>query len=289
MTLRTDLAAEQAGRFGEKLPTGVRVLREKRGMAELQTVIIETQQAAERMGKPIGYYYTVEGRNFNHSVDDSEHQIKAAAEVLGRLLPPQGLVLVVGLGNRMVTPDALGPLAADRVLATRHMEETLRAAARLRETAVLAPGVLPQTGLEAGEQVAWAVKETGPAAVVAVDALAAAESERLGRTIQISNVGIVPGSGVQGNHLPLTRQTLGTPVISMGVPMVIDASTFVAEYLRQVGVEEEVIAGRNTRPLMVTPHDVDLVVRKSARCVALALNMALQPELTPQEIRALTE
>ena len=286
---RTDLAAEQAGRLGERLPRGIKVEEEQWGLVTVLRVRVTDQPAAELLGKPVGSYYTIEGRSLEQGVDDNPDRTAAAARVLKGLLPQQGTVLVVGLGNREMTPDALGPMVADRVLATRHLEENLRAASRLRETAVLAPGVLPQTGLEVAEQVGWAVREMKPAAVVVVDALAAAEPGRLGRTIQIADSGITPGSGVMGNHLPLDRERLGVPVISVGIPMVIDAETFVDDYLRQVGVEEEVIESRKNRPMLVAPHDADLVVRRGAGCIALALNMALQPGLSEAEIRVLSE
>jgi len=286
---RTDLAAEQAGWLGEQLPRGIEIKEERWGLVTVQRVRVTDQTAAKILGKPPGSYYTIEGRSLEQGVDDAPDRTAAAAKVLKDLLPRQGMVLVVGLGNREMTPDALGPMVADRVLATRHLEESLRAASRLRETAVLAPGVLPQTGLEVAEQVGWAVREMKPEAVVVADALAAAEPGRLGRTVQIADSGITPGSGVMGRHLPLDRERLGVPVFSVGIPMVIDAGTFVDEYLRQVGVEEDVIEGRKSRPMLVAPHDADLVVRRGAGCVALALNMALQPGLSEAEIRALTE
>ena len=289
MTGRTDLAAEQAARLEGQLPEGLEVINRSFGLVNVQRVRIKGQKAASLLGKPIGNYYTIEGRKFTHSVDDSKDQMLATAAVLKKLLPAEGAVLVVGLGNRSVTPDSLGPRVADRILATRHMGETLRRASSLRQTAVLSTGVLPQTGLEVAEQTAWAVKELSPAAVVAVDALAAATAERLGRTIQICDAGITPGSGVRGNHLPLCRSTLGVPVLAVGVPMVMDADTFVDDYLRKVGVEEETIASRKRCPLMVAAHDVDAAVNRSVRCLAMALNMALQPNLSREEISALTE
>jgi len=287
MTFHTDLALERTRRLGQRPPAGVSAREERCGRASVTLVTVENDEGARALEKPPGHYYTVEGRPFDRSVDDSDDQVRAAAQVLGRLLPPRGLVLVVGLGNRRVTPDALGPLTADRVIATRHLGDELRAAGRMRPTAVLAPGVLPQTGLEAAELAHWAARRLKPAAVVAVDALAAAEPCRLGRTIQISDTGIAPGSGVRGRRCALDSAGLGVPVVSMGVPTVIEADTFVSEYLRLVGVQEEMIAARQKQPLMVTPHDVDLVLARSARCLALALNLALQPQLSPEEIRVL--
>ena len=286
---RTDLAAEQTGKFAGQLPKGIREDDERFGEVTVHRVRIESPEAADLLGKPCGNYYTIEGQNFAHHGHNNYQQCEAAAKILTRLLPSRGAVLVVGLGNRGVTPDSFGPLVADRIIATRHMGKELRSLGGLRQTAVLAPGVLPQTGLEVAEQTKWAVQQLHPSAVVAIDALAAAQVERLGRTIQISDVGIVPGSGVMGRHLPLSRKTLGVKVIAVGVPMVIDADTFVDEYLRKVGVEEEIVENRNRTPLMVAAHDADVVVARSVRCVALALNRALQPHLGWDEITSLTE
>ena len=286
---RTDLAAEQTGRLGDRLPQGIEVKEERRGSITVHWVGVRSRRAAEAIGKPMGNYYTIEGCGLTPGVDDQADRTAAAAKVLEELLPHQGTILVVGLGNRQMTPDALGPMVADRILATRHLEESLRAAGGLRQTAVLAPGVLPQTGLEVAEQVGWAVKEMQPAAVVVVDALAAADPRRLGRTLQIADSGITPGSGVMGNHLPLEKERLGVPVFSVGIPMVIESETFVDDYLRKVGVAPDVIESRKICPMLVAPHDVDLVVRRGAACIAQALNMALHPGLTPEEITTLTE
>lgn len=286
---RTDLAAEQAEKFAERLPKGICQQTQCIEGVTVHCVRVESPDAARLLGKPCGNYYTIEGQEFAHTPKDIQQQAAAAAKVLTRLLPARGPVLVVGLGNRSLTPDSLGPLVADRIIATRHMAKELRRPGGLRQTAVLAPGVLPQTGFEVAEQTAWAVEKLRPSAVVAVDALAAAGVERLGRTIQISDVGIVPGSGVMGKHLPLSRDTLGVKVIAVGVPMVIDAATFVEEYLRRVGVAEEVIAGRRSVPLMVACHDADVAVARCVRCLSLALNKALQPHLDWNEIAALTQ
>lgn len=274
------MAAEQAAVERGRLPDGVESRQVRWGSVRVHRVRIQSDRAAHLMGKPKGSYYTVEGRAFTHSVDDREEQSRAAARLLKSLLPAHGAVLVVGLGNRELTPDALGPLTTDRVLVTRHLQKPVRLAARLRETAVLAPGVLPQTGVEAGEIIRWAVEQLHPAAVVAVDALAARETHRLGRTIQICDAGIVPGSGVSGSRKALSRRTLGVPVVGIGVPTVMDAATFAADMGGRAEGEE--------LPLAVTSHDIDLGVQRSAACLALAINMALQTDLSLTELRALS-
>ncbi len=288
MKRRTDLALEQLRSLGgQSSVSGVKITEQIYGLATLSLVEIENEEASHQLGKPCGRYYTVDGRPFAQSVDDNLDQIKAAARALQTLLPKSGLVGVVGLGNRLITPDALGPLVADQVIATRHLEPHERTITRLRPTMAIAPGVLPQTGLEAGELASWLTSSLRPSAVIAVDALAAGDSDRLGRTIQISDVGIVPGSGVQGNHKALCKQSLGVPVIAVGVPTVVDADRFVSEYLHRVGVEQSVIDAREKLPLMVTPHQIDLIIRRSSYSLAFAINLALQPSLSSTEIQAL--
>jgi spore protease len=170
------------------------------------------------------------------------------------------------------------------VLATRHIRgEFARAAGLddLRPTAVLTPGVLGQTGTESVEIVRGVCREVQPAAVVVVDALAARSVERLGCTVQLCDSGIAPGSGVGNNRQPLNREVLGVPVIGMGVPTVVDAMTLVREYL---GESTDTPISGNEPPMMVTPREIDLVISRAARLVAMAINGALQPAYSPSEL-----
>ncbi len=290
MVFRTDLALEQTQHLGSDLPPGVTLNRETQEDVEIYTVEIQTADAARRMGKPIGRYITVDGKPFESTVEDDEAQVKAAAEALRGLLPEKGLVLVVGLGNEHITPDALGPRVVDHIITTRHIEQSVAQAVGLegmRPVAAIAPGVLAQTGIEAAEIARWLSDQTGPVAVIAIDALAASETDRLGRTIQISDAGIVPGSGVQGSRKALSRETLGVPVISLGVPTVVDASVFVQRYLEEQGARPGGQPDGQQKPLMVTPHQIDLIIERSAKIIALAINIAAQPTLSPQDVRYL--
>lgn len=279
MNFRTDLAIEAAA----DIPTDSRdVAREqyqKHGV-EVTHIRVLTLRGEAVVGKPRGRYVTVT----LPSLTDDETALTRHAAVVGRelsrLLPPNGTILVVGLGNRTVTPDALGPAVADMVLATRHVQgEFARAAGLtdLRSVAVLAPGVLGQTGTESGELVRGVCREIRPAAVVAVDALAARSLTRLGCTVQICDSGIAPGSGVGNNRRPLNRDTLGVPVIGMGVPTVVDAATLARETVGQEPTDTA--AG-----MMVTPREVDLLVSRAARLVAMSLHTALQPAYAPTEL-----
>lgn len=236
--------------------------------------------AADTLGKPAGHYITVELPALS---DDETHLAAHAAcvaEELAALLPAEGPVLVVGLGNPAVTPDALGPQAADMVLATRHIRgEWARSLglSDLRPVAVIHADVLGKTGVESAELVRGVCRSVSPAAVIAIDALAARSLTRLGRTVQLCDSGIAPGSGVGNARRPLSREVLGIPVIGMGVPTVVDAATVVRE-----------LGGGNARgeaaSMIVTPREIDLTVRRAARLIALAVNGALQPDYSPTEL-----
>ena len=211
------------------------------------------------------------------------------AKELRKLLPEQGTVLVVGIGNRAITPDALGPEMADQVLATRHIRGELARVAgleSLRPVAVLAPGVLGCTGMESGEIVKAMVRQIQPCAVIAADALASRSLERLGCTVQLSTAGLSPGQGVGNPRPDMTRQSLGVPVISMGIPTVVDASLLAYELLgRDAG---EAVAPRG-EAMVVTPREIDLLISRGARALAMAVNRALNPSLEQDDFQMLLE
>ena len=199
-------------------------------------------------------------------------------------------MLVTGLGNASITPDALGPESADMVLATRHIDgEFARSVGLddLRPTAVLTPGVLGQTGTERGEIVRGVCTVVHPVAVVVVDALAARSVARLGCTVQLCDTGIAPGSGVGNNRQPLNAETLGVPVIGMGVPTVVDAATIAREFSDR-GEEAPDLTPRGAQ-MMVTPREVDVMIHRAARLVAMAINGALQPDYNPLELIAVAK
>ena len=275
MNDRTDLAVEEAASQEGSLPPGVTLREERQGPFQVTRVVIATAEGSRRLGKPPGTYVTVEGEPMDETIRLEELAQLTARELVS-LLPPQGAVLVVGLGNHNVTPDALGPRAVQQVVVTYHLPPgQLSPDGRegLRPVAVMAPGVLGQTGLEAGSLASWAAHRLPLGAVIAVDALAARDPQRLGCTIQLSDSGIVPGSGVAGGHQELSLATLGVPVIAVGVPTVIDTSHFSRDH-------------RDTS-LMVTPHQVDRLILRASQAVALALNLALQPSLSMEELRVL--
>ena len=284
MNCRTDLAIEAVANAEKLSETDIRRTETTADGARITRLHILSEKGAAALGKPIGQYVTVQTPPLSDDETRLSTYAKAVARELTALLPPQGTVLVVGLGNRSVTPDTLGPATADMVLATRHIRgEFARAAGLedLRPTAVLTPGVLGQTGTESSEIVRGVCCEVKPAAVVVVDALAARSVERLGCTVQLCDSGIAPGSGVGNNRQPLNREVLGVPVIGMGVPTVVDAITLVREYLREDAVSP---TDGDEPPMMVTPREIDLVISRAARLVAMAINGALQPAYSPSEL-----
>lgn len=284
MNCRTDLAIEAVANAEKLSETDIRRTETTADGARITRLHILSEKGAAALGKPIGQYVTVQTPPLSDDEKRLTDYAKAVVRELTALLPEQGTVLVVGLGNRSVTPDTLGPAAADMVLATRHIRgEFARAAGLedLRPTAVLTPGVLGQTGTESSEIVRGVCREVQPAAVVVVDALAARSVERLGCTVQLCDSGIAPGSGVGNNRQPLNREVLGVPVIGMGVPTVVDAITLVREYLREDAVTP---TDGDEPPMMVTPREIDLVISRAARLVAMAINGALQPAYSPSEL-----
>ena len=290
MQIRTDLALEAA----EKAPDMPRLTEQDvektqlmEGEATITRIHIHSGAGSEALGRARGRYITVEVP----PISDNDDKLVEYARLIGRelaaLLPERGTVLVTGLGNESITPDALGPRASRMVLATRHIQgEFARSSGLddLRATAVLAPGVLGQTGVESGEIVGGLCEVVHPAAVIAIDALASRSVARLGCTVQLCDTGIAPGSGVGNNRKELTEQLLGIPVIGLGVPTVVDARTLAAELTGREDAAEQV-APRGAQ-MMVTPREIDLIISRASRLVAMAVNAALQPDYSPLELIA---
>lgn len=271
MQYRTDLAMEavaQGAHACEWEQDGVRLYR-----------VSLDEAGARRWGKPKGEYLTATLPPLTDDETFLEQTAKRLGASLARLLPSEGTVLVVGLGNEQITPDALGPRTASYILATRHIPDELARSVGLhglRPCAVITPGVLGNTGLESGEVVAGVCRTARPAAVIAVDALAARSPERLGCTVQFSDTGIAPGSGVGNDRRALTKETLGVPVIGLGVPTVVDAESIVRE---ATGVTPP-----DGRAMMVTPREIDLLIDRASRLLAMTVHAALQPAYSPLEL-----
>lgn len=289
---RTDLAMEAHELWREGVGkttrlSGVRAVETRALGCPVTRVDILDARGAEALGKPVGSYRTVELTALRQREGSFERAVLAVGQQLKELLPESGSVLVVGLGNRAMTPDAVGPLAADSVLVTRHLMRA-RQFSGFRSVAALRTGVLGATGVESAEAVRGLVAQVRPETVIAVDALAARRFARVCGTVQLSDSGIVPGSGVGNHRAALDRETLGVPVIAIGVPTVVDAATLAADLLEECGAAdvdaERLRAAANGS--MVTPRDIDAQVRELAKIIGYSINWALQ-DLEPEEINAL--
>lgn len=291
---RTDLAVEARELWQESVGKTTRLpgVKAWEGTAQgypLTCVDILDTQGAEALGKPVGSYRTLDLTAYWRREEGFfSRAVRAVGQQLCALLPEAGPVLVVGLGNRAMTPDAVGPMAADSVLVTRHLIAAQpRQFAGFRPTAVLRPGVLGTTGVESAEAVRGLAEQVRPGLVIAVDALAARRAQRMCTAVQFSDTGIIPGSGVGNHRAALNRETLGVPVISIGVPTVVDASTLAADLLEEAGAEQLLTRLQPTHSrLTVTPRDIDAQVRDLAKVIGYGINYALQ-DLEIEEIDAL--
>ncbi len=278
--VRTDLALEARERFEEDVEIrGVSVEEryDEKHDIRITKVCIESENGAKAMGKPVGVYITLEAPKLSDPDKDYHREVSETLAIyLQELLgtDQERSVLIVGLGNREVTPDALGPEVVGNLRITRHVVKEYGKAAfekeRVHMVSGIVPGVMAQTGMETLEIIRGVVEETRPDVVVAVDALAARSSKRLNRTIQISDAGIHPGSGVGNHRHSLTRETIGVPVIAIGVPTVVDAATIVYDAVRD---RNAVPPGLNT--MFVTPKDIDETIRHLSFTISEALNIAL--------------
>ena len=278
--VRTDLALEARERFEEDVEIrGVEVEEAYDEQRDIRVTVvrIRTENGAKAMGKPIGTYITLEAPRMSEPDEDYHREVsEKLAEYLKKLLDVKNekSVLVVGLGNREVTPDALGPEVAGHLRVTRHVVreygKTAFAKEKVHLVSAIVPGVMAQTGMETLEVVQGIVAETKPDYVVVIDALAARSSKRLNRTIQLSDAGIQPGSGVGNHRNSLSKETIGVPVLAIGVPTVVDAATIVYD---ATGDRRSVPPGLNG--MFVTPKNVDEMIRRLSFTISEALNLAL--------------
>lgn len=292
---RTDLALEARELWQESAAettklSGVKAVRTKREGYGLTAVEILDERGEKALGKPVGSYLTLDLTAYwQRKPDYFARAVRALGTELKAMLPPEGAAMVVGLGNRAMTPDAVGPEALRSLLVTRHLISAMpKQFAGFRSVSAFATGVLGTTGVESAEAVRGLVKEAQPDFVVAIDALAARRLSRVCATVQLSDTGIIPGSGVGNHRAALNRRTLGVPVFVIGVPTVVDAATLTADVLEESGVtdfDEKKLRGRN-KGMTVTPRDIDAQVRELAKVVGYGLTWALQ-ELELADIDAL--
>lgn len=287
MRLRTDLAVEAREIAGEHIG-GVDFEAYRENGLEISRLTVKTERARQALGKEKGTYITVDLPSLTDRFSDTDERLKTIGAEIRRLLPVNGLLLVAGLGNEEITPDSLGPKTASKVLATRHITGELARAAgldRLRPVAVMSTGVTGQTGIETGEYILSVVRRIRPNAVIAIDALASRRLERLGCTLQISDTGISPGAGVGNHRASITVETVGVPVISIGVPTVVDLRTLAFDLLGSEfkGDAAEALVPEG-RQMLVIPNEIDLLTERASRLLALSLNAAMQDKFRLDEL-----
>lgn len=318
LNVRTDLAIEACNAYKEKHENeldGVLVDEYEEDGSKITRVEVLNADGAKKMGKPIGNYITMEIPEFTAYdgglMDD-------VANVLGKTLKKivdmkeDMLALVVGLGNWKVTPDALGPKVTEGIMVTRHLREVMPEAIddSVFRVASIAPGVLGITGVETGEIIESLVRKIKPDVVICIDALASRKIDRVNRTIQISDTGISPGAGVGNHRMKLNKETLGVKVIAIGVPTVVDAATIASDtidlvlddlikqseegkefynMLKKVDKrEKDALIREVLNPyapdLVVTPKEIDLMIESLSKIISNGINIALQPNMTVEDI-----
>ena len=274
MSIRTDLIAEIKAESPDNI-MGLKTRDEQLNDITISTVCVTNDIAANAIKKPKGCYCTISFPRLDF-ICDTNDIINAIVKSLKSVCKKKiDSALVVGLGNTDITPDALGPFVADRILATRHISDGLKNSLglqKLKSVCCLTPNVLGKTGIESYDLIKSAVNTVKPDIVIAVDALAAREAERLCRTIQISDSGITAGSGVNNARKTLNCKNLGVPVIAVGVPTVIDGNSFF----------------KTQENMMVTPKEIDLLIEKASDIISRAINIFLQPEIDINIIESLT-
>ncbi|MFV9567314.1 GPR endopeptidase [Thermoanaerobacter mathranii] len=317
-SIRTDLAVEARELYKEREIPGVKVAEKHLDGIKVTKVKILNEEGEKAMGKPVGDYITIEAPGLiERDLDLEEEVAKILADIIKEIanLTVNTQVLVVGLGNWNVTPDALGPRVVSNIVVTRHLKEYApqQFGDEIRSVSAISPGVLGITGIETAEILKGVVDRIKPDLIITIDALASRRLERLSTTIQISNTGISPGSGIGNRRLSITEQSLGIPVIAIGVPTVVDAVTIAndtieyltEELLKQTKEEspfygvlknmsqqekysliQEVLAPY-LHNLVVTPKEIDLLVRNIASIISRGINLALQPGLTEREMNQL--
>lgn len=292
MNFRSDLAVERREYVEKEKLDGVISKEENINGVSVDTIEIINEKGEQLLKKPQGKYITVDISSYMRCPDTENECVRIITDSLRNLLCEKESVLVAGLGNSQITPDALGPGCIDLLLATRHIDKELQNALglqNLRSVSGISPGVLGKTGIETAEIIDAVVKKTKPSAVICIDALAARKLERLGNTVQMCNTGISPGSGVGNRRNEISEKTLGVPVISIGVPTVVDGLTMALDFLEKQNIDTEFLEknfneGKN---VMVTPKEIDLVTEKACRLISLCINLALQDNLGAEDILSL--
>ncbi len=273
MQNRTDLAVECYEAKEKGKLSGVTVTDKR----NITTVKITNADGAEALGKPIGSYITLKVKSFVNDTDIFDGRLSEFADALRTLLPNKmHSVLVAGLGNKNITADALGSKTNRYVLSTRHVVEELRRTAGFENlfcVSSVEPGVLGETGIESAEIIKGVVQQVKPSCVITVDALAASSMERLGTTVQFSDSGIAPGSGVGNHRHEISRKTIGVPVIAIGIPTVVSTAILTN--------------GKTEKEAFVTPREIDRITEQGAKLIGMGINVCLHRNISVEELYAL--
>lgn len=282
--IRTDLAMEAHEISRREANTiteidGVISQTEQRDGITITRVEITNENGSRILGKAQGNYVTIDVPDIKYSLEEYEKACRVLSGEIRKMAQPKpdSLTLVAGLGNKAITPDALGTRVVSKLLVTQHIKQSENdfLGDEISGVSAIVPGVLGTTGIETVQIVKAVSERIKPDLIIAVDALAAADIRRVSTTVQLSDAGIQPGAGVGNNRKALNMETTGTKVIAIGVPTVIDAST-----ISKVEIPEEI------SPLMVTTKDIDLVIEKCAKTVANGINLALHKNLTLRDIES---
>lgn len=302
MSARTDLAMEARELIREEIE-GVEEEKYNINFMHITHVSIKNEAAAKQIGKPMGEYVTIETENMCRK---NTYTISAVAEVLAEELRKihtvndTDSILIVGLGNHAITPDAIGPKTVQEVLVTRHLWEYMpnHMDHRVCRVSAVAPGVLGTTGIETGEIVFGLVEKVKPTLVVAVDALVSLHAERVATTIQMTDTGIHPGSGVGNNRRGLNDETMGVPVIAIGIPTILDTAGFFKENMMELmdAMSCEELSNQQKDNLLsklsswtepsffVTPKDMDALSDMAAKILALGIDLWLHSDMSEEEL-----
>lgn len=290
MDFRTDLAVERSLAAGTDIPDGVEQHTRGNEVSRVTEIKIVNEDGEKAIGKPQGRYITVEVPSFSSDFELLDGRLDMLVSEIRSLIPSSGTVLTVGLGNRELTADALGPEFAEGIFVTRHISEELSDAmgfGKLRSVASVTPGVLGQTGIEAFEIIESISHKIKPSCIIVADALAALDISRLGNTVQLSDTGISPGSGVGNRRKEISKKTLGIPVIAIGVPTVISAFTVAKNLLDDLSYTLDISDASKYKEYIVASREADLIVKRAARLISLGVNLALQPSISPHEMAIL--
>lgn len=272
MENRTDLAVESYESADKTEIDGVIVEEE----SSITTVTVLNEAGAKMIGKPVGKYITLKINSFVNDTDIFDGRLEAFAKVLNSVLPKKiSSVLVVGLGNSNITADSLGPKTNNYVLSTRHIMQDLEQSSdfsNLFSVASISTGVLGETGIETAEIIKGVVSQIHPSCVIVIDALAASSTDRLGNTIQFSDNGISPGSGVGNHRHEISRKSMGVPVIAIGIPTVVNTS---------------LISGNKSDNAFVTPREIDRITEQGAKLIGMGINVCFQKDIDTRDLYAL--